>query len=162
MKKKLLFVAAMAMLLVGAVSCGKKESSLEKLIREINTEELPYDDGEFQITAVVLDGNDVKLTYYGNEEDVVNEVIDIVNGFETDLSGRDIIVDYILEDYLGGQLLDEVIASGKNMVFVFVDSDSDACGSLKVTNEELVEKNNEYHWAQTPGAVFEGDDEEEE
>lgn len=140
MKKKLFFVVAMALLLMGAFSCGKKATPLEKLVKELNAE-MPMPDEEFLLTKIEYDGINVTLTYEAIDEEFAEEFISIVNEVDNSNVGREEFVDALLKGFFGHDLMDEMLKAEAGMVEVFCNKSTGSSARLEITYEEISRSN---------------------
>ncbi len=143
MKKKLLFVAAMAVLLTGAFSCGKKDTPLEKLVKEINAE-LPIPDADFMVTKIEYDGTDVTMSFDAIDEEFGEEVITLVNELGNGNVSRSEFVCLLLKGFMGHDLMNEMLNEGAGMVQIFSNKATGSSARLEISPEEIADCNEYY------------------
>ena len=140
MKKKLLFVAAMAALLMGVVSCGTKSTPLEKVVNEVNAI-LPEDDNEFIITSMEYETNHVTVTYDANKDEAefVDAFIDGINNGEGEEweEARLEFIPEMLAYHFDYDVLLQMVKSGAGLTAVYRNEESGKTARLEVTSEEL-------------------------
>lgn len=137
MKKRLMIVAAMAAVLMGAVSCTP--SPLEKAVKEVNAL-LPEDDNEFIITSLEYDNNQVTITYDANPDEAafVDGFIDIINeGGEDWLNARDSFIPEMLAYHFDYDVLQEMVKVDASLKAVFRNKASDKTAHIDITAEEV-------------------------
>lgn len=138
MRKKLLFVAVMAMLLAGAVACnGKKTSALESLVEEIKTE-LPadLDDGD-SIEDIYLTNNTVFITIKPEKEHFADFMEELANEPESYDMTREQVVEGLMASVMRIDLLKEIYNAGAGVGYNFIADSTGRCTNVAITPDEV-------------------------
>lgn len=147
-----MMLAAVAVLLMGAFSCTKKATPLEKLVKEISAE-LPVDDGEYDIVKVEYDGTNVVMTFDAKDGgEISDEMIDVINDFDkkSEEMGvtREALIEVLLEGYHDHDLMNYMLEEGAGMVMVFNSVDKSKSARVEITPAELAQSNEYYQMDQ--------------
>lgn len=150
MKKKLLFVAAAALVLMGAVACnGKKsgeneatmsenEASLIDYVDELRGD-LPFEleEGGTVIMDIDYSKGNVNLVLNPHDSHYAENVVGLFDNPEDYDYTKESLIATVLPAYLPGQFISTMAAADANLIMSFVVDSTGRCTNVHIESEDI-------------------------